>query len=73
MSTENKNNTLLTIHRIPFYKIETNKIKTEYCFCRFDLSCPILGKDHFIANFYLVCLVLFNSILVFNLVCFNLV
>ena len=24
------------------------------CFCSFDLSCPILGKDNFIENLYIV-------------------
>ena len=35
------------------------------CFCSFDVFCPILEKD----NSYIV-LVLFNSILYYNLFCF---
>ena len=39
------------------------------CFCSFDLSCPILEKENFIKTLYIVSL---NSVLFFNLVCFDL-
>ena len=42
------------------------------CFCCCDLSCPILEKDTFIENLYIVlCCVLLNSVLFFNFVCFD--
>ena len=39
--------------------IKTNKVAIEIsnyliCFCTFDLSCPILEKEHFIKNLHIV-------------------
>ena len=42
------------------------------CFCSFALSCSILEKENVIKICLLYCLVLLNSILFFNLVCFDL-